>query len=136
MDQHISERNFFWPKICFDSKKIQTTIFFDPKRSSLVFWYKPTKPKCLEPKTFQAEHFRPKSCFQLIFWPQTLVEKEFLGPTVFLNQNIVWTENYLDQNFVWTKYLYLPDIILLNSNINATTKQIQLTWVLTQLKST
>ena len=28
--------------------------------------YKPTKPKSFEPKTFQAEHFRPKSCFSLI----------------------------------------------------------------------
>ena len=64
-------KNFFWtqklswtqnPIIFLDSKIFQTQIFFDPKRSSLVLWYKPTKPKSFEPKTYQAEHFRPKSC--------------------------------------------------------------------------
>ena len=55
-------QTFFQNEIFFDSKKCSAQIFFDPKRSSLVLCYKPTKPKSFEPKTFQAEHYRPKSC--------------------------------------------------------------------------
>ena len=57
------EQNSFLTKNFLNSKNFQTQIFFDPKRSSLAFWYKPTKLKSFEPKTFQAEDFRPKSCF-------------------------------------------------------------------------
>ena len=46
----------------FGLKNFSDPNFFDAKRSSLVLLYKPTKPKSFEPKTFQAEHFRPKSC--------------------------------------------------------------------------
>ena len=53
----LFDQNFF-----FTQKNFRPKFFFDQKRSSLVFWYKPTKPKSFEPKTFQAEHFRPKSC--------------------------------------------------------------------------
>ena len=49
----------------FGLKNFSDPNFFDPKRSSLVLWYKPTKPKSFEPKTYQAEHFRPKSCFRM-----------------------------------------------------------------------
>ena len=59
---------FIWTNFFSEQKIFQTQFFFfDPKRSSLVFWYKPTKPKSFEPKTFQAEHFRPKSCLNLFF---------------------------------------------------------------------
>ena len=40
-------------------KNLSDPNFYDPKRSILVLWYKATKPKSFEPKTFQAEHFRP-----------------------------------------------------------------------------
>ena len=57
---NVFGQKFFLPKIFSDSKAFQTQIFFDPKRSSLVFCFKHTKPKSFKPKTFQAGHFRPK----------------------------------------------------------------------------
>ena len=40
----------------------------------------------------------------------------------FQNQNLTYSTHSSDQNFVWTKcFSYRPDIILLNSNIDATT---------------
>ena len=74
----LEPKSFLDPKIFFRTQKLSSTqkprffwtqkffrpkFFFHPKRSSLVLWYKPTKPKSFEQKTFQDEHFRPKSCF-------------------------------------------------------------------------
>ena len=75
--KNFGTKNFFLDPKIFLSTKTQNFFglknfsdpnFFDAKRSSLVLLYKPTKPKSFEPKTFQAEHFRPKSCFILFFF--------------------------------------------------------------------
>ena len=102
------DKPFFGTKFFFDSKYFQTQIFFDLKRSSLVFWYKPTQPKSLEPKTFQAEHFRPKSCcwYKIIIrslnfptWSRTKTEKKI--PTammIFVQATFVLTI-FVHKNF-------------------------------------
>ena len=73
----LFRNKIFLYQIFFWLKKFSDPIFFDPKRSSSVFWCKPTKPKSFESKTFQAEHFRPKSCF---------MPKHFGGEKTFFNQ--------------------------------------------------
>ena len=85
---YFGSKFFLLTKNNFDSKNFQTQFFFDPKRSSFVFWYKPTKPKSFEPKTYQAEHFRPKSCSDLIscYNEQNLINRNDVGNQVLASQ--------------------------------------------------
>ena len=100
LDQILFDPNFFGP-----------TNFFGHK-----IW------KSLDPNFFRSQNFvNPKVCWPIIVWIQTFLDQHFLGLNFFFTQ-IVLDLRFLDQNFVWTKcFSYRPEIILLNSNINATT---------------
>ena len=104
-DQNIFGPNFVWPKLFWTYKFFWTQNFkkFGPK-----FF--------LEPKFCEPKILLTNNCLDPNFFGPT-----FLGPNFFLAQ-IVLDLRFLDQNFVWTKcFSYRLEIILLNSNINATT---------------
>ena len=86
--EFIPTKHFFGTKTFLNQNIFQTQnffrtqIFFDQKRSNLVLWYKPTKPKSFEPKTFKAEHFRPKSYLKVTKKPNvgSLVKSNIKSP--------------------------------------------------------
>ena len=101
----------FLDQILFDPNFLGPTNFFGHK-----IW------KSLDPNFFRSQNFvNPKFCWPIIVWIQTFLDQNFLGLNFFLTQ-IVLDLRFLDHNFVRTKcFSYRPEIILLNSNINATT---------------